>query len=410
MIDSIVKLLQQNQFASGGLLVVVVGAVLAYLRSMPSYLWRLFLRNFTNKVSFLNTDGSFEWVEKWFSLNYKPSYGSYMVMQDTNNSYRPYKKYGVMYNSNKGSLNEIDYYLAPNYGWYFKWYKNRIITLNKISEKGGGNDARIRDKIDIRIFGSKTILQNFLEEIKSKYQESKKGGMSIYCLSSFGDWEKQSVRDYVNFPILAPGKYDELKRDVDSFYSSYDSYRERGILYKRGYMFYGVPGTGKTSTIAALAFELCKDIYIMDMSAGVSNSTFISAIATIPSNGILVLEDMDCYSETNKRVKESGDDDKKEEGGILSLSTILNTLDGFATPTGLVFVITTNYKDKLDKALIRPGRIDKAVEFNAPSKNELKQLFIRLTGYELGFNSFFQQYGEISMAEAQTLILENQIC
>lgn len=404
MIDSIVKLLQQNQFASGGLLVVIVGAVLAYIRSTPSYLWHLFLRNFTNKVSFLNTDGSFEWIEKWFSSNYRPLYGSYMVMQETG------VKHGAMIYRKSTDINKINYYLAPNYGWYFHWYKNRIITLNKISEKGGGNDARIRDRIDIRIFGSKKILEAFLEEIKTKYQESQKDGMNIYCVSGFGDWEKQSTRDYVNLPILPPGYYNSIKQDMESFYNSYEDYKARGILYKRGYMFYGTPGTGKTSTIASLAFELDRDVYIMDMSSGISNTTFMNAISTIPRNGILVLEDMDCYSETNSRAEAGEDKEDKEEGKLLSLSTILNTLDGFATPIGLVFVITTNHKDKLDKALIRPGRIDKAVEFCGPTKNELKQLYTRIVGYECGFNSFYKQYGDISMAEAQTLILENQLC
>ena len=404
MIDSIISLLKQNQFASGGLLVVVVGAILAYLRSLPNYLWTLFLRNCTNKVSFLNTDGSFEWIEKWFSSNYRPLYGSYIVMQETSS------KHGNIVYRTPYDINKINYYLAPNYGWYFKWYKNRIITLNKVSEKSGGNDSRIRDIINIRIFGSKKILELFLEEIKSKYQESQKDGMNIYCLSNFGDWEKQSTRNYVNSPILSPGCYEELKRDMSSFYTSYEEYKSRGILYKRGYMFFGVPGTGKTSTIAALAFELNKDVYIMDMSVGVSNTTFMSAIRMIPKDGILVLEDMDCYSETNSRAESGEKDEDKEEGGILSLSTILNTLDGFATPIGLVFIITTNHKDKLDKALIRPGRIDKAVEFAGPSEVELKQLYTRIVGYELGFNSFYKQYGNVSMAEAQTLILENQLC
>jgi chaperone BCS1 len=390
--------LSNNQFASGGLLVVAVGGLLAYLRSLPYQLWKLFLRNCTNQVSFLNTDLCFEWVERWFSTNYSPWYGSYMVNED--NKDKRVRRYTLEQSSPK----DYNYYLAPNYGWYYKIYKNRIITINKVSEKGSGNDNRIRDRIDIRIFGSKVILESFLSDIRQEYIKSKEQGMTIYSLSTFGDWQKQSSRDYVNKPILPDGLYDKLKNDMNNFYNSYELYKEKGILHKRGYMFYGFPGTGKTSTIASLAFDLKKDIYIMDMTSGFSNSSFMSAVSLVPNNAVLVLEDVDCFTKTRPRE----DKDSEEDSLVpLSMSTILNVFDGFATPTGLVFVITTNHKDKLDSALIRPGRIDVSVEFTHPTITEIKELYIRLLGTEEGFDRFFADNKIESMAEAQTKILES---
>lgn len=395
------ELVQGNQFASGGLLVVVFGAVLAYLRSVPAYLKSSFLRNFTNKVSFLNTNGSFEWVERWFSANYSPKFGSYMVNEDVKSDY-----IARVIGSSRNKT-EAKYYLAPNYGWYFKFYKGRLITINKISEKGGGNDARIRDRIDIRIFGSKKILEMFLEDIRQEFLKSRQEGMSIYSLNAFGEWEKQSCRVYVNKPILPDGVYESIYNSVTRFYSSINVYREKGILYKLGFMLHGVPGTGKTSTIASIAFDVGKDVYIMDMSSGIGNAAFISAVSSVPSTAMLVLEDLDCYAGTQKRVKEDDDDKDSNETKTLSLSTILNTLDGFSTPFGLVFFLTTNHKDKLDPALIRPGRIDKSVEFKSPSAKEVKELFVRLTGNEEGFEDFYNKQEISSMAQAQGLIIEN---
>lgn len=399
MFEQLRELLSSNQFASGGLLVVAVGGLLAYLRSLPYQLWRLFLRNCTNQVSFLNTDSCFEWVERWFSNNYSPWYGSYMVNEDNKN-----KKQG-RYLAICENTKEVNYYLAPNYGWYYKIYKNRIITINKVSERGsGGNDNRIRDRIDIRIFGSKKILESFLHDIKKDYLKSKESGMSIYCMNTFGDWSKQSSRSYVNKPILPKGLYDKLKADMDNFYNAYEIYKSKGILHKRGYMFYGFPGTGKTSTIASLAFDLKKDIYIMDMSSGFSNSSFMSAVSMIPDNAILVLEDVDCFTQIKPRETKDSDD---EPTTPLNMSTILNVFDGFATPSGLVFVITTNHKEKLDSALIRPGRIDVSVEFTHPSIEEVKELYIRLLGTDQGFDKFIADNQINSMAEVQTKILEN---
>jgi chaperone BCS1 len=364
------------------------GALLTYIRNIPYTLWAMFLRNFTNEVSFINTDPCFEWVERWFSVNYRPNYGRYMVVSD------------VQDETISGRTKTRDYYLAPNYGWYFKFYRYRIVFITKVSDKATEKGDKIRDRINIRIFGSKKSLQKFLDDIHKAFFLAKNNGVIIKTLSMYLDWETRSFRYYANKPILANHAYERIKEDMSIFYSSYDSYKNKGILYKRGYLFYGEPGTGKTTAIVSLAHELKKDIYIMYLQPGMSNSGFISAVSMIPDNGILVIEDADCFQETHQRKEDS----KNKE--TLSLSTILNTLDGVCTPMGLVFIITTNKKDTLDPALIRPGRIDMAVEFKKPEKEQIYELYTRIIGNDNKFEEFFNHNPNIGMAEAQALLLE----
>lgn len=388
MIQELLNLVNTNQFASGGLLVVMVGALLTYIRNIPDQLWRLFIRNFTNEVSFINTDPCFEWVERWFSANYKPNYGRYMVVSD------------VQDEAIGGRKKNREYYLAPNYGWYFKFYRYRMVFITKISDKATEKGDKIRDRINIRIFGNKKSLQKFLDDIHEAFFLAKNNGVVIKTLSTYLDWETRAFRDYANKPILANHVYERIKDDMSNFYSSYNSYKTKGILYKRGYLFYGIPGTGKTTAIVSLAHELKKDIYMMYLQSGMSNAGFISAISMIPENGILVIEDADCFQETHKRK----DGDKNKE--TISLSTILNTLDGVCTPHGLVFIITTNKKETLDPALIRPGRIDVDIEFKKPEKEQIYELYTRIIGNDNHFEEFFNHYPDIGMAEAQTLLLE----
>jgi len=152
VIKFIEEFLKNNQFAQGGLVVFIVGAIAAYMRRIPSQAWQLFLRNFTNEITFLSTDESYEWVERWFTAHYKPNYGRYSIVKDW---------------ENRDNTN-LKYYLTPAYGYYYKWIGWSLFYISKDLEeataKGGGTPMTSsapsfkRDRIFIRIFGNKTVL------------------------------------------------------------------------------------------------------------------------------------------------------------------------------------------------------------------------------------------------------------
>lgn len=357
------------------------------MRRIPSQAWQLFLRNFTNEITFLSTDESYEWVERWFTAHYKPNYGRYSIVKDW---------------ENRDNTN-LKYYLTPAYGYYYKWIGWSLFYISKDLEeataKGGGTPMTSsppsfkRDRIFIRIFGNKIVLEHFIESAKNEYLKSKIKGMKIFHKNYHG-WIEKTERQYSSKPILKDNLYESVKADLEKFYSSYEEYRKAGILYKRGYIFHGSPGNGKTSFMLSLAFELKKNVYVMGLNKNQYSSDFIDAVCSVPRDGILIIEDIDCYSITHSREKDNEDDN-------LDLSTIINSLDGPLTPPGLVFFVTTNHIEKLDSALVRPGRIDVAVKIENPEREEIKQLYLRIIGSEDNFEEFYTNNKGLSMSSVQ---------
>ncbi|KAL6222365.1 hypothetical protein ACLB2K_005757 [Fragaria x ananassa] len=153
----------------------------------------------------------------------------------------------------------------------------------------------------------------------------------------------------------------ELKKmiidDLDRFVERRELYKKVGKAWKRGYLLYGPPGTGKSSLIAAMANYLKFDIYDLELSSICSNSDLRRVLLSTTNRSIVVIEDIDCTVEIKNResVGRPGTAASK-----FTLSGLLNFIDGLWSCCGdeRIIIFTTNHKDKLDPALLRPGRTD----------------------------------------------------
>ncbi|GIK05443.1 hypothetical protein Aspvir_009553 [Aspergillus viridinutans] len=167
---------------------------------------------------------------------------------------------------------------------------------------------------------------------------------------------------------------DDILRDVDEFLDQdmQDWYAERGIPYKRGYLLFGPPGTGKSSFSLSLAGKHELDIYTLQLS-NISDTTLMRLFAELPPRCIVLLEDVDT-SGVGRR--DSVDIDQENESkSTVTLSGLLNVLDGVSSQEGRILIMTTNHIEHLDEALIRPGRSDKKVHFKLADQNISTQLF-----------------------------------
>lgn len=161
-----------------------------------------------------------------------------------------------------------------------------------------------------------------------------------------------------------------LVDDMGDFLSDETShfYQMHGIPYKRSYLFYGVPGTGKTSMIQALAGKYGRNLcYLSPTHPELTDDSLKTAIERAPRNAIIILEDVDALFGKKR--------EKKIQQSPLTFSGLLNALDGVGNHDGLIFVLTTNFKEELDEALIRDGRVDVRVRFDYCTPQQIEQLF-----------------------------------
>ncbi|CBY43446.1 unnamed protein product, partial [Oikopleura dioica] len=177
--------------------------------------------------------------------------------------------------------------------------------------------------------------------------------------------------------ILDPLECERILKDLKSFVGNKDWYDGMGIPYRRGYLFYGTPGSGKTALITALAGELKYSIALINMADHMmDDSRFLHLLNKAPPDTIIVLEDIDCaFQDRAKQIE--GDKRFSGMSGGVTHSGLLNAIDGVTNSDGRILIMTTNYIERLDSALIRPGRVDFAREFKNASDAQICGMFLR---------------------------------
>lgn len=138
-------------------------------------------------------------------------------------------------------------------------------------------------------------------------------------------------------------------------------YMARGIPYRRGYLLYGPPGTGKTSLSVALASKFDLDLFQVHLPSVDSDAHLANLFTNLPSSCIVLLEDIDAVGIRKRDASDSTKDNSTPAKKGMTLSGLLNVLDGVASQEGRIVLMTSNFAENLDDALVRPGRIDKKV-------------------------------------------------
>ncbi|KAH8760615.1 BCS1 N terminal-domain-containing protein [Hyaloscypha finlandica] len=160
-------------------------------------------------------------------------------------------------------------------------------------------------------------------------------------------------------------------------------YTARGIPYRRGYLLHGTPGTGKTSLSLALAGYFGLELYLLHLPGVRSDSELETLFTALPPRCIVLLEDIDAVGIKRQveMTEDEDDDDDSDDGKSRSrctLSGVLNVIDGVASQEGRIVLMTSNMAHKLDRALIRPGRIDKMIFLDNISQRSAELMFLRM--------------------------------
>ncbi|KAF7325506.1 p-loop containing nucleoside triphosphate hydrolase protein [Mycena kentingensis (nom. inval.)] len=240
----------------------------------------------------------------------------------------------------------------------------------------------------------KQLLKDFVEAARVYYfANTTTPPVPVYLVDNLGTWAPalfKSRRDMATL-ILPSGVKEMLVQDAWEFLENKEWYMAAGVPYRRGYLLYGDPGTGKSSTVHALAGELGVPIYVISLSSPRLDDFLLGSLlrATTPKS-ILLLEDIDCAFPTGGRddaplhnfppnlgPNQPQVQQVQAPRSKVTLAGLLNALDSIVSEEGRLTFATTNHIEKLDRALIRPGRMDVKIRYSLAATDQIREMFTR---------------------------------
>ena len=304
---------------------------------------------------------------------------------------------------------------VKTYGFSIRVIFGKLVMVTRTINK----NQKITIDTSIRVFFARK--KSFLEKMNAEIcrcvemnRAAKAGGdiVNVYYGSHVWYAYTKKYKRGMDSIFLDGNGHVELLDDIRKFLSNRDLYQKMNYPYKYSALIHGVPGSGKTSTILAIASELKRDVEYVNLSA-VSAVDLLDRMNGHPGR-IFVFEDIDAikFSANSNRNddSESAPSETDDEGtaipnsdfsGTLSLSDLLNITDGLLSSDGTICIFTTNHKDRLDPAFLRAGRMNKTIEFRYMSP----ETSARMVRHHLGVTvSGFRD--SIKPAELQEMILD----
>lgn len=328
----------------------------------------------------------------------------------------------------------LRYTSSANTSWYKfnnRWLKfERGQPLVHVSENRNGQtvSTQMDPEITISCLSLSTEpIQAFLTFIKKKQDDSLRSNITRINRLAEGacKWAQPINRTSrtLHSVTMEADKKTDLIKDISTYLDPKSKawYSDRGIPYRRGYLLFGPPGTGKTSFATALAGHFRLEMYVLSMSAeGLTDAGLETIFGSLPSRSVIVLEDVDSAGIIRETMSSKGKKGKSQKG--VTLSGLLNAIDGPASAEGRILLMTSNSPDALDPALIRPGRIDRKILFGNASAEVSKGLFTKtytdIDGQPVGgipnleslaeeFASFIPE-NQLTPAEVQGFLLQHR--
>ena len=316
---------------------LVGGAGIALLRAGSRIAWAAILAKAVVRAEFDSRDDSYRWLVAWLAdhphlagsrrfsvLTSLRRIGASAMEADCAGT-QPARSAGVL--------------LIPA-GASLLRHAGRWLLLQRSREDDAQNG--VRERLTLYMLGGNVdALLALITEARDRFQELERARTAVYFIDEYGSWTRVSskpARPASSVVLGRPDQVDELLADCRRFLEAERWYCERGIPYRRGYLFHGPPGTGKTSLVAAVASELGLPIYVVSLASGrLTDQTFAEALACAAPRCILLLEDVDSGfvgRSMQSSAADKGTVDAVGARGGLTFSGLLNAIDGVGAQEG----------------------------------------------------------------------------
>jgi len=344
MLETIIQTIKENQTLLAAFGLGSAGLLTFWLKDVPALILRLFKREFTTSLTVTNCNSAYYNILLWISTRYK------------NKNFRYLKLTNGRWGDDKQST------LSIGFGTHFIRYKSNFWVIQLVKDE---TNQAYQDKEYItitKIGRSKKVFDAFLEEIK-EFQDDVTS-TKVYRFNDNWEYVRSQNKRTLDTIFIEKNKKDALTQRLTDFITKENWYVKNGIPYQLGILLYGPPGTGKTSLIKAISSYLNYPIYNIQTSKMLKIEEAFEALS---EKCVVVVEDIDCQNATHSREKETAQENVQpmlipgKNGDIfaaIGLSEILNALDGVCSTDGRILIATTNHIEKLDAALLRPGRFD----------------------------------------------------
>ncbi|WWC66598.1 uncharacterized protein I206_100501 [Kwoniella pini CBS 10737] len=408
------RIMSDNPYFSAGAGLMGIGVVLTVLRRSVTLGTTFAQRRMLVTLEIPSKDRSYPWFLEWMAAQSASQVGKGKKPM----GFRSHElAVETSYKQHENGSSEAVFNLVPGPGThYFKyqgtWFQVKRERDAKLMDLHSGSPWETLTLTTLSAY--RHLFSSLLTEARALAEASTEGKTVVY--TAWGvEWRpfgKPRGRREMGSVVLAEGVSEKIETDLRSFLGRGKWYAERGIPYRRGYLLHGPPGSGKTSFIQALAGSLHYNICLLNLAErGLTDDKLNHLLGLVPERSFILLEDVD--SAFSKRVQTSEDGYKSS----VTFSGLLNALDGVASSEERIIFMTTNHYERLDPALIRPGRVDLHELLDDAKGEQAKRLFIKFygnstttieNGQEVEKGRILRE-GEIPLTDQEVEDLGNQV-
>lgn len=372
--------LQSNQFSQGAIVAGVIMGIITWGKTLPSKLFNGFKKLTTIDVRFNSDSPDYEMISRYVTQNiikdvFSRNFVFQTEMQFDREEWRETAK-------SRG--------LTAGYGKHFGIYKGWPVIVDRFMDDSA-TTAKFKEHTVITFLTrSKKTVYRFSEELARAAGANIESFENVPVhINSGGHWNKMGKLPLrrMESVFTANNAGNKVVEAIRTFEAQKDEHHRLGLPHHLGIMLYGEPGCGKSSLIHAIATETERSVYYLNLGS-VDNDRDLTGLLSGTrdwSKLLLVIEDVDAAGvKVNRapsaptgvegKAKNKNKNGPEEESGPVSLSALLNVLDGLLCPDGLVVVATTNHHDKLDPALKREGRFDHSIELGKLGQAEFDRM------------------------------------